>query len=275
VSQRLFHAFQEHAMALPRPYWADMTALDFSTDTDGWIAVIPTAAIEQHGPHLPLGTDTFIAEGMVRTVVERLPEDVPASFLPVQTVGKSNEHIAYRGTLTMSWETATKAWLEIATSIARTGMRRVVFVNSHGGNTAMLDVIARELRVRFDMLAVHTAWFRFGDEDLVDETERATGIHGGALETALIRHFRPETVREEHVLNFESVQTRLASERRHLTAHGTHAFAWKAGDLNPYGVVGDATKGTAEMGARLASAHADRFIELLRDVAEIDLAILK
>jgi len=262
-------------MPLPRPYWADMTALDFSTDTDGWIAVIPTAAIEQHGPHLPLGTDTIIGEGMVRTVVERLPEDVPASFLPVQTIGKSNEHISYRGTLTMSWETATKAWLEIATSIARAGIRQVVFVNSHGGNTAMLDVVARELRVRFDMLAVHTAWFRFGDGGLVDETEQDIGIHGGALETALIRHFRPELVREEHVASFPSVQTRLAEERRHLTAHGIHAFAWKAGDLNPHGVVGDATKGTAEMGSRLASAHADRFVELLRDVAEIDLSVLK
>lgn len=262
-------------MRLPRPYWADMTALDFSTDTDGWIAVIPTAAVEQHGPHLPLGTDTIIGEGMVRTVVERLPEDIPASFLPVQSIGKSNEHIAYRGTLTMSWETATKAWLEIATSIARTGIRRVVFVNSHGGNTAMLEVIARELRVRFDMLAVHTAWFRFGDEGLVDDEERAIGIHGGALETALVRHFRPDLVRDEHVANFESVQTRLAAEWRHLTAHGPHAFAWKAGDLNPHGVVGDATKGTAEMGARLASAHADRFIELLRDVAEIDLSVIK
>jgi len=252
-----------------------MTALDFSTDTNGWIAVIPTAAIEQHGPHLPLGTDTIIGEGMVRTVVERLPQDVPASFLPVQSIGKSNEHIAYRGTLTMSWETATKAWLEIATSIARTGIRRVVLVNSHGGNTAMLDVVARELRVRFDMLAVHTAWFRFGDEGLVDEDERAFGIHGGALETALVRHFRPELVREEHVANFGSAESGLRETWRHLSAHGTHPFAWKAGDLNPNGVVGDATKGTAEMGARLASAHADRFVELLRDVAEIDLSVLK
>jgi creatinine amidohydrolase len=252
-----------------------MTALDLSTDTGGWVAVIPTAAVEQHGPHLPLGTDTIIAEGMVGTVVERLPDDVPASFLPVQTVGKSNEHISYRGTLTLSWETAVKAWLEIATSVARAGVRRIVFVNAHGGNTALIDVVTRELRVRFDMLAVHTAWFRFGDEGLVDETEREIGIHGGTLETALVRHFRPHLVREEHVQNFESAQSRLRAEQRHLTAHGTHAFAWKSGDLNPHGVVGDATKGTAEMGARLAAAHADRFIELLRDVATIDLSVLK
>lgn len=260
---------------LPKPYWADMTALDFSTDTDGWVAVLPTAAIEQHGPHLPLGTDTIIGEGMVKTVVDKLPADLPVSFLPIQAVGKSNEHIAYRGTLTLSWETAIKAWLEIATSVARAGVRRFVFINSHGGNTAMLEVVARELRVRFDMLAVHTAWFRFGDAGLVDETERAYGIHGGTLETALIRHFRPDLVREEHVADFDSAEARLRAEFTHLTAHGVHPFAWKSGDLNPHGVVGDATKATPEMGRTLADHAANGFLDLLRDVARIDLSVLK
>nr|WP_108663496.1 creatininase family protein [Acuticoccus kandeliae] len=260
---------------LPRPYWADMTALDFSTDTDDWIAVVPTAAIEQHGPHLPLGTDTIIGEGMVRTVVERLPEDIPATFLPVQSIGKSNEHISYRGTLTMAWETAIKAWLEIATSIARAGVRRIVFANSHGGNTAMLDIVTRELRVRFDMLAVHTAWMRFGEGEDIGETERAYGIHGGMVETALIQHFRPDLVREDYLDNFASEQARLIEERLHLRAHGPHAFAWKAGDLNPNGVVGDATAATPDLGARIAAHQADRFIELLRDVATIDLSVLK
>ncbi|MEM9223264.1 MAG: creatininase family protein [Pseudomonadota bacterium] len=262
-------------MDLPRPFWADMTALDFSTDTDGWIAVLPTAAIEQHGPHLPLGTDTIIGEGMVNTAAKMLPADVPASFLPIQSVGKSNEHIAYRGTLTLSWETAIKAWLEIATSVARSGVRRMVFVNSHGGNTAMLDVVTRELRVRFDMLAVHTAWFRFGDNDLLTPEERDLGIHGGTMETALIQHFRPDLVRPEHVANFGSAQAKLMEENTHLRAHGPHAFAWKAGDLNPNGVVGDATAATPQMGEAIAKHHAEKFIELLVDVAKIDLSVLK
>jgi creatinine amidohydrolase len=262
-------------MRLPLPVWADMTALDFSTDTDGWIAIIPTAAIEQHGPHLPLSTDTLIAEGMVRTVIERLPEDLPATFLPVQSIGKSNEHISYRGTLTLTWETAIKAWVEIATSCVRAGVRRFVFANSHGGNTSMIDIVTRELRVRFDVLAVHTAWFRFGDPDLIDDGERHMGIHGGALETALIRHFRPDLVREEWVADFPSVQAELAADHAFLRAHGPHAFAWKAGDLNPNGVVGNASLGTAEMGARLAAHHADRFIELLRDVQRVSLNVLK
>ncbi|MEM0908756.1 MAG: creatininase family protein [Pseudomonadota bacterium] len=260
---------------LPRPYWADMTALDFSTDTDGWIAVIPTSSVEQHGPHLPLGTDMMIAQGVVDTTVARLPADLPATFLPVQPIGKANEHISYRGTLSMTWETTAKAWIELGTSIARSGVRRVVFANFHGGNTALIDVITRELRVRFDMLAVHTMWAWFDDADLLDDDERLYGIHGGTMETALIRHFHPNLVREEHVANFESTQATLLKERTHLKAHGHHAFAWKAGDLNPNGVVGDATKATAEMGKKAAEHYADRLIELLRDVATIDLSVLK
>lgn len=262
-------------MALPKPFWADMTALDFSTDTDGWIAVLPTAAIEQHGPHLPLGTDTIINQGMVATAAARLPDHIPATFLPVQNVGKSNEHISYRGTLTVSWETAIKAWVEIGTSIARAGVRKIVFINSHGGNSALLEVVTRELRVRFDMLAAHTAWFKFGDGGPLDDHERHFGIHGGTYETALVQHFRPELVREEHLQNFESAQEDLIRDFKHLRLHGTHPFAWKAGDLNPNGVVGDASKASASMGESIANYGADRFIELLDDVARIDLSVLK
>lgn len=260
-------------MQLPRPRWAEMTALDFATDTDGWVAVVPAAAVEQHGPHLPLGTDAIIAEGMVAEAIARLPAELPATFLPVQPFGKSNEHSAWRGTVTLSWETAVKAFLEIATSVARAGIRRIVFVTSHGGNTEVLGIVAREVRVRFDMLAVSTAWFRFGVPDVVDPP--GFGIHGGADETALIRHFRPDLVRDEHVEAFGSVEAALAAERTHLRATGPHAFAWKAGDLTPHGVTGDATKGTAARGAAIAAHQADGFVALLADVAAVDLSLLK
>lgn len=261
-------------MTLPRRRWAEMTAFDFAGDTQGWVAVLPTAAIEQHGPHLPLGTDTIIAEGMVDTVIERLPADLPATFLPVQSVGKSNEHIDFRGTLTLGWESAIRAWVEIGESVARAGVRRMVFANSHGGNIALLDIVTRELRVRFDMLAVHVNWMRFGDADLIGDDERAIGIHGGTLETGLIRHFRPDLVREDAVRHFPSAQSRFTEEFAHLVAHGRQPFGWKAGDLSPDGVVGDAGAGTAELGRRLALHQADAFIALLRDVAGADLAML-
>lgn len=262
-------------MGLPAARWAEMTTRDLQAADASWVAVLPTAAVEQHGPHLPLGTDMLIGEGMVETVIARLPEDLPATFLPVQAIGKSNEHIAFPGTLTLEWDTVVKAWVEIGASVARAGVRRLVVVNSHGGNTALLDVVTRELRVRFDMLAVHTAWFRFGDADLAGEGERAVGIHGGTLETALVQHFRPDLVRAEHVADFQSTQSELAARFRHLRAHGPHAFAWKAGDLNADGVVGDARAATPEAGARLAQHQAALFIELLREVAAIDLAVLR
>ncbi|MEM7696033.1 MAG: creatininase family protein [Pseudomonadota bacterium] len=262
---------------MPRPHrhFAAMTTTDFDTDTSDWVAVLPTAAIEQHGPHLPVGTDTMIGEGMVKTVLARLPDEMPVTFLPIQQVGKSNEHIDYPGTLTLTWETAIRAWVEIGESVARAGIKKLVFVNSHGGNTAMLDIITRELRVKCKMLAVHTAWFRFGDAGLADTQEAAIGIHGGTLETALIAHFNPDLVRWDRAQNFESAQSGFLRNNQHLTAHGPHAFAWKSADLNPAGVVGDASKATAAMGKTLAEAQADGFIALLHDVARTDLSVLK
>lgn len=262
-------------MALPLPIWADMTTLDFAGDTEGWVAVVPTAAVEQHGPHLPVGTDTYIAQGMVDEVLRRLPRDVPATFLPVQSIGKSNEHVAYSGTLTFGWESTIQAWVEIGASVARAGIRKIVFVNAHGGNTALLEVITRECRVRFDMMAVHTAWMRFGDAGAATAEEQAIGIHGGTVETALIQHFRPGLVRAEHLANFNSRQQEMAEEYTHLRAHGAHAFAWKSGDLNPHGVVGDATAATAEMGAAIAAHQAEGFITLLREVAAAPLSLLR
>ena len=262
-------------MTSPRRHWAEMTTFDFPDDIEDWVAVVPTAAIEQHGPHLPVGTDSIIAEGMVATVIARLTPDVPATFLPVQTVGKSNEHLDFKGTLTLSWETAIKAWVEIGESVARAGVRRIVFANSHGGNIALLDVVTRELRVRFGMLAVHANWMRFGDGDLIGEDERAIGIHGGTLETALIRHFRPDLVREAEARMFPSAQSDFTRDFSHLVAHGRQPFAWMSQDLNGEGVVGDASVGDAALGSRLAAFQADAFIELLRDVARADLSILQ
>lgn len=262
-------------MAQPLPYWADMTTLDFAGDTEDWVAVVPTAAIEQHGPHLPLGTDTYIAEGMVAEAVERLPKDCPATFLPVQAIGKSNEHVGFSGTLTFGWHSTIQAWVELGASVARAGLRRIVFVNAHGGNTAMLEIVTRELRVRFDMLAVHTAWMRFGDGGLIGDEENAIGIHGGTVETALMLHFRPETVRREHLAHFGSRQQELAEDYTHLRATGPHPFAWKAGDLNPHGVVGDAAAATPELGAKIAAHQVDGFLTLLSEVAHAPLALLR
>ena len=173
---------------LPLRTWAEMTTRDFAdSDTSTWIAVLPVAAIEQHGPHLPVYTDTCIAEGMIRRAIELLPDDLPVTFLPVQAVGKSNEHISSPGTLTGTWETTTKLWLDIGDSVHRAGVEKLIIINSHGGNVPMVDIVTRELRVRHDMLVVGTAWSRFGQPEGISAPEEALyGIHGGDIETSIM-----------------------------------------------------------------------------------------
>ncbi|MBH0237960.1 creatininase family protein [Methylobrevis albus] len=258
-------------MTLPRRHWAEMRAPDFLGDTADWIAVLPIAAIEQHGPHLPVATDTLIAEGQIARVIELLPPEIPATFLPVQAVGKSNEHISSPGTLTLDWETATKAWIEIGDSVARAGVKKLVIVTSHGGNVSIMDIVARELRVKHDMLAVSTAWARFGQPDGVFPAEEfAYGIHGGDIETSILLHLRPDLVDMAAATDFRSTQHELIAEMKHLRAHGPSQYGWKAQDLNPAGTVGNASAATAEKG-RASLDHAARgFAELLDDVHRFD-----
>ncbi len=260
----------------PRRFWQDMTTLDFANGrTDDWIAVLPVAAIEQHGPHLPVATDTAIMEGQIARVVELAPPDLPLTFLPVQQVGKSNEHISSPGTLTLDWETATKAWLEIGDSVARAGVRKLIVVSSHGGNTPMVDIITRELRIRHEMLAVGTHWARFGQpEGVFPDAEFTYGIHGGDVETSIMLHLRPDLVRMEMAEDFRSTQLSFREEFKHLRGHGPHQFGWKAQDLNAKGAVGDASAASAKKGEASLEHAANGFIQLAQDVHEFDLARL-
>lgn len=253
---------------LPTRHWHHMTTEDIrGADTSRWIAVLPLAAIEQHGPHLPLGTDLVIAEGQVARVIELLPRDCPVTFLPVQAVGKSNEHAGFPGTLTLSWETATRAWIEIGESLATSGIRKLVMVSSHGGNMAVLDTVALELRARFGILAVVTRWGRFGQpEGVFSAEEISVGIHGGDIETSLMLHLAPELVRLEQAADFHSAQGTLNARYRHLRAHGPHGFGWLSSDLNPAGVVGDAAAASADKGRASLDHAAWGFVELLQEI---------
>ncbi len=256
-----------------KSWWGDHPATAFADlDPNQVIAVLPVAAIEQHGPHLPVSTDTTIMAGMLDTVIEQLPEALDLRILPIQSIGKSNEHMRVPGTLTLAASTLIDAWTELGASVARTGLRKLVIVTSHGGNEEILGIVARELRERFDMLAVKTSWNRFSRPDgLFSDEEARHGIHGGDYETSLMLHFRPDLVNMERAEDFRSRVSEAESEFALLRHTGTHAFAWLAGDLNPHGVVGEALKATAEKGRLTALHQARGFVRLLEDVRALKL----
>ncbi|MEM9476167.1 MAG: creatininase family protein [Pseudomonadota bacterium] len=243
--------------------WAQYRTTEYADiDPMRTVAILPTAAIEQHGPHLPVGTDTMIAEGMLARLRETCPDDLDIRILPVQAVGKSNEHIHAPGTLTLSAQIALAAWQEIGLSVARAGVRKLVIVNSHGGNLDLVSILSRELRVRAGMLAVKCQWGAFGHPDgMYPAQELAYGIHGGDVETSLMLQFRPETVDMGAALN-----NRSTAEDTAIPPIGPVSYGWVSRDLNPVGTVGDASVATAEKGAATCAHQVAGFIDLLRDV---------
>jgi len=240
-----------------------------------WIAVLPLAATEQHGPHLPVGTDTLIAQAYLARVQTLLPAQIPASFLPTQSIGFSIEHIDYPGTVTLPYHVAIRHWMSLGESVARSGVKKIVMVTSHGGNSAPMAIVAQELRSRLGMLAVTTNWHRFGTPDgLFPDEEIAHGIHGGAIETSIMLAAQPEMVRQDKIANFEPASIAMAREFRWLSPHRPAPFAWAAQDLHPSGVAGDATLASADKGRQLIEHGAGAFCELLADVHAFDMARL-
>jgi creatinine amidohydrolase len=258
---------------MPARFWLDLTTEDFRTrDMSRAIAVLPVAAVEQHGPHLPVGVDTFINEGYLSRAMERMPDHLDVLFLPVQAVGKSNEHLAFPGTLTLTAETAIRAWTEIGDSVHRAGCRKLVFANSHGGNVSIIDIVARDLRVRHGMLAVNAAWHRLGyPAGLYSDTEMRYGIHGGDAETSLVLAFRPETVQMERAENFVPRTVEMDRRFKHLRATQPIGFGWMSQDLHPAGAMGEAGEASADKGRASADHGAAAFVELLAEVDAFEL----
>jgi len=243
--------------------------------TRDWIAVLPLAATEQHGPHLPFETDTMIAQAYLARVREIVPTGMPVTFLPIEPVGISTEHTAYPGTLTLPTDVALSKWMALGDAVARAGLRKLVIVTSHGGNSAAMALIAQDLRAKHEMLAVTTSWSRFGaPEGLFSTDELRFGVHGGAVETSIMLAAFPDSVRKERIANFESAEKKMTTEFRWLSAGRPAPFAWAMQDLNPLGAVGDATTATADKGHALIDHGARAFVELLADVQKFDLARL-
>lgn len=258
-------------------FWSDLKTTDFAgLPPETTVAVLPLAAIEQHGPHLPVSVDTTIMNAMLAEAMPLVPAGLDVLVLPTLAICKSNEHLHSPGTLTLSWESATRSWLEIGESVKRAGLRKLVIVTSHGGNVDPMKVVARELRVSHGMLAVTTAWRAFGlPPGVFDEMDANHGIHAGDIETSLMLHFRPDLVDMGKADRFGPLTVDMAQEGyKWLRPTGLHAFAWMAQDVHASGAAGDASLASAEKGKATAEFQAKGFVELLADVARFPLAKL-
>ena len=259
-------------MTLPSRYWRDLPWTAFRALPPDTVAILPTAAIEQHGPHLPVSVDTTINEGIVARTLALLPAELPVLVLPTQMVGLSVEHIRFPGTLTSTPETLIALWTEIGESVARAGIRKLVMLNSHGGQPQILDIVCRRLRIRHAMFAVACMWSRLGKPaGLIDAREAAHGIHGGQVETAVMRHLAPGLVDMAKARNFESAWIRQENAFTALVPEGAVGFGWETQDLHPAGALGDASRATAEDGASIVDFAAARIAALLGEVHRFDL----
>lgn len=262
---------------LLRRQWVEMTTKDFGQiDMAGVIAVLPVAAIEQHGPHLPVEVDTAINRGVLARAQELMPADLPVTFLPAMPIGKSNEHIAYPGTLTLSAETLIRLWTEIGESVARAGVRKFVLFNSHGGQPQIADIVARDLRVRHDMFVVTCNFYALGKPPgLFPASELKHGIHGGSVETSMMMHLCPDLIRRDELADFRPRSADMEGEYEILTPEGGIGFGWETQDLSLPGACGNAADADAERGRILVEHYAARFVTLLQEIDRYPLTALR
>jgi creatinine amidohydrolase len=258
----------------PRPsrYWRELSTAMFDVLRPETVAVLPIGAIEQHGPHLPVWVDSCINELLLDRALKATPEDLSVLAMPLQAVGKSNEHLAFSGTLSLSCETLLAMLVELGESVHRAKIRRLILLNSHGGQPQVMGIVARELRIRYDMLVVNAAWFDMGmPAELFSPGECRHGIHGGEVETSLMLHLRPDLVDMTRARNFMSLGQEMDANFKLLTTEGRFGFGWQAQDLNPCGVCGNAAAADAERGARLAQHLVRTFVDLVGEVARFPL----
>ena len=270
-------------MNLPSKFWADLTSRHFSqlaaSDViNQTVAVLPVAAIEQHGPHLPVSVDTTLVNGVIEAALQHLPADLPVLFMPTQQVGKSNEHIRYPGTLTLSAQTLISVWMELGACVARAGIKKLVLFNSHGGQVSVMDIVARDLRTAHDLMVFSSNWYTLplGDEvmNLFTPAEHRFGIHAGDMETSMMLALREKYVDMSHAQHFHT-QAEERAKKYPVLGNGMSAkLGWQMQDYNPYGAAGDASIATAAKGHAVLNAAGMQLARLLQEVSSLPLSTI-
>lgn len=249
--------------------WSELSAVEMEAlADDATVALLPVGAIEQHGPHLPTGTDTILAEGIALEAARRVTQ-AQVLLLPAVSVAKSDEHLGFPGVLTLDAATLQAVLMQIGRSVLRSGVRRLVFLNAHGGNVPVLQIVARALRIEAEMFCVTAGWMSMGyPPGLIAEEELRDGIHGGQVETAAMLHLRPDLVSMDAARDFVPASREVAEANDVLRLLGPVGTGWTMADLNPAGAAGNASLATPEMGKALVEHAAQRYATLLEEVAQ-------
>lgn len=252
-------------------YWADLKSSQVNALPSDCIAVLPLGATEQHGPHLPLSVDTDLTAAVASRALGHLRNEQNVLILPTLSITKSNEHDRFPGTLSLSADALLAVLRDIGASIARTNVQRLVLFNGHGGNTALLDVVARDLRIRHDLIVVTCSWFSFADRAGFASETRLHDIHAGDFETSAMLAAHPDKVEMDQARNFRTAMQDWAEAFPDIGLSGQPARpSWIAGDLNPHGACGDASAATAEKGEHLLDTAAQNFAKFLGQFATFD-----
>ena len=251
-------------------FWSDLSISDFQkTNFENYVAILPIAAVEQHGPHLPVNVDFKIIDGLINLLAKKLNKKNKILFLPTQKIGKSNEHLEFPGTLSLSSDTLTSILLEIGDCVRKTGIKKLVLFNSHGGNSSLLDVIAREIRVKNKMLVFNFSWFNFGlPNDLYSDEETKYGIHAGDIETSMMLALDPANVDMSKAENFVSEISKIDKKFKHIALNSSAKIAWQTQDLNTKGACGNAKLATAEKGKITLEFVCEKLLQVFDEIEQ-------
>ena len=235
--------------------------------------MLPLAAIEQHGPHLPLSTDLEIGLGLIGEAFRGLDPGFPVRVLPSLAVGTSPEHDGMPGTLSLSGDLLEGTLVQIGAGVAHTGIRRLIMSNSHGGNQGVIERAALRMRNDLGMLAVKLYYPRLPRPDmpLFPDAEWRHGLHGGAVETSMMLHLRPDLVQMARIAPERSLGEELEASGSRIDPQGAVPFAWRAGDLTSSGVTGDPSLATPEAGALLVAHYGAALADVVRDARRFPL----
>jgi creatinine amidohydrolase len=232
------------------------------------IIVLPLGAIEQHGPHLPLNTDFVVADEVSRRAVSNVGEETQAWILPTLPFTKSNEHAWSGGTMWLSATTLMSVLDDIARSVASTSARRILFVNGHGGNSALTAMMNREIRLKWGLQTFLAHPHMPADQGgSSGASELGMGVHGGMDETSVMLHLRPELV--DMSVAVRRVPEKLA-ENEHVRFGGRVAFGWLSNDFFPEGHIGDPTGANAAVGEQMFSSAVSTLGDAIREISRFD-----